>query len=150
MEAVQDLIRQPAFVFRVANMTIGALLLAEAVVHFINHSFSDIVIGIYGVVFGATLIGLEVYTPPQTYLILMYQYASFMFSFIGRGVFYIFMGTLMLNHGTWVWVLGSVIGVVGLAFCGLEFVKVVELPPSMIAPEHDVESQPVWNAQQDG
>ncbi|KAG8991136.1 hypothetical protein FRB93_002916 [Tulasnella sp. JGI-2019a] len=149
MDAIKDLIQQPAFIFRIANMTIGALLIVEAVVHFIVHSFSDIIIGLYGAVFGIALIGLEIYTPPQNYLILMYRYASFMFSFAGRGVFYVFMGTLMINHGTWVWVLGSVIALIGITFLGLEFAKVVELPPSMIAPEHDVESQPVWSAEQD-
>lgn len=42
-------------------------------------------IGIYGAIFGVALIALEVYTPPANYVSILYRYASFLFSFLGRG-----------------------------------------------------------------
>jgi len=150
MDAIQGVIRQPAFAFRAMNLAVGGLLITDSVGHLILHSFSDIIIGIYGILFGALLIALEVYTPPPNYVLTLYRYASFLFSFVGRGVSYILVGSLVLNHDTWVWVLGVLIGLVGLAFVAMEFAKVVELPPSMVPPGHDPESQPVWSAEAEG
>jgi len=146
-----DALRQPSLIFKIANILTGALLVAGAVGHFIYHSFSSIVIGIYALAFGAVLIGLEVYQPPTNYVTLLYQYASFLFSFAGRGVFYILAGVLLLNHYVLLYVSGGFVIVFGIGFIALEAIKMFDVPPSMVAPipDHDSESHPVWTPNAD-
>jgi hypothetical protein len=69
---------------------------------------------------------LEFQIPPQ-----ISRYASFLFSFLGRGVFYIFVGSILLDHWTINKVFGTVVGVVGIAYCVLEFVPSIEPPANM-------------------
>ncbi|KAG8894662.1 hypothetical protein FRB99_001069 [Tulasnella sp. 403] len=145
-----DLIRQPEFIFKVVNIAVGTLLEAGAIGHFIWRSLSSIVIGVYALLFGAVVIALEFWTPPPEYTTKLYRYASFLYSFAGRGVFYFLAGVLLLNHYTLLYVSGTFVGFVGLVYFILEFVKMVEVPPSMVAPDHDdPESRPVWSADQD-
>lgn len=48
------------------------------------------IVAVYVMLFGVANALLEFQIPPQ-----VARYASFMFSFIGRGVFYIFIGSLV-------------------------------------------------------
>jgi hypothetical protein len=78
---------------------VGGLAIAGGVGSLIYHSFSSIIIGIYEIMYvsykeiwsdrysaGALIIFLEVRTPTEQQKTLVHQYASFMHSFIGRGV----------------------------------------------------------------
>ncbi|KAJ9108672.1 hypothetical protein QFC20_003371 [Naganishia adeliensis] len=66
-----------------------------------------------------------------------------MHSFLGRGVFYLLVGILMLNYYLVLYIAGSVVGFVGLVYIGLHFMPVIEPPSTMQAPavEADPESQ---------
>lgn len=59
------------------------------------------------------------------------NYASFLFSFVGRGIFYIFIGTLLLHDHVLRIVAGSIIGVIGAIYIVAEFVPGIEKPESM-------------------
>jgi hypothetical protein len=59
------------------------------------------------------------------------RYASFMFSFVGRGVFYVFIGTIMLHDHVLRIIAGSIIALIGVAYVFLEFIPSVEPPESM-------------------
>lgn len=76
----------------------------------------------------------------------MARYASFLHSFLGRGVFYVFLGVLMLNYHVLLYVCGSAVALVGLAYAALHFLHPFEPPSTMRPPETDPEAQPVWQA----
>ena len=65
-----------------------------------------------------------------------------MFSFLGRGVFYIFLGCISSGDNWWKWVSGVVIAVIGLAYVALEFVPSIEPPANMR------EADQTWGAEQ--
>lgn len=101
-------------------------MILGAVSQFIHPTFQSIIIGIYVLLFGASTAILEFQIPPQ-----LSRYASFLFSFLGRGIFYVFVGTLMLDSSVWRYIAGSIIGAVGVAYCVLEFVPSIEPPANM-------------------
>lgn len=54
-----------------------------------------------------------------------------MFSFIGRGVFYLFVGSIIMGNNWWNWVAGTLVALPGIAFIALEFVPSIEPPANM-------------------
>lgn len=80
---------------------------------------------------------LEFQIPPQ-----VSRYASFMFSFIGRGVFYIFMGSILLSSDWFRGLAGTIVAFVGVAYCALEFIPSIEPPANMR------EADAGWGAEQ--
>lgn len=95
--------------------------------------------------FGAGLIGLEL-VPGDRYASQVSQYASFLHSFLGRGVFYLFLGVLMLNYYVILYVCGTAVAVVGLVYIALHFWAPFHPPSTMKPPSTDPEAQPVWQA----
>ncbi|KAI0186198.1 COPI associated protein-domain-containing protein [Xylaria flabelliformis] len=96
-----------------------------------------IILGVYVIIFGACVGLLEFQIPPQ-----VSRYASFMFSFIGRGIFYIFIGSILLSDHWTRYVAGSIIGLTGVAYAALEFVPSIEPPANMR------EADQGWGAEQ--
>jgi hypothetical protein len=72
----------------------------------------------------------------------VYRYASFLFSFLGRGVFYIFVGCLILHGHVLQYIAGSIVGFLGIAYAVLEFVPSIEPPSNMR------EADQSWGAEQ--
>jgi len=68
----------------------------------------------------------EFQIPPQ-----IAKYASFMFSFIGRGVFYIFIGSIIVGGNWYKYIPGSVVGIIGIAYVVLEYIPSIEPPANM-------------------
>ncbi|KAK8869587.1 hypothetical protein IAR55_000154 [Kwoniella newhampshirensis] len=136
--------QNPTELLRIVNMVVGGFAIAGGVGSLIKHHFSSIIIGIYEVLAGAIVIFLEVRPPTEEHKALIQKYASFLHSFVGRGVFYLLLGVLMLNYYTILYVCGAVVGLVGLAYVGLHFVPAIDPPSTMQAPSTDAEAQPVW------
>ncbi|TYJ51655.1 hypothetical protein B9479_007760 [Cryptococcus floricola] len=137
--------QNPAELFR----AVGGFAVAGGIGSLIKHHFSSIIIGIYEVLIGAVIIFLEVRPITEEHKALVHKYASFMHSFLGRGVFYLLLGVLMLNYYTILYVCGTVVGVVGAAYIALNFVPAVDAPSTMQAPSTDEEAQPVWQGPTD-
>ncbi|KXT08027.1 hypothetical protein AC579_2535 [Pseudocercospora musae] len=68
----------------------------------------------------------EFQIPPQ-----VARYASFMFSFIGRGVFYIFVGCIIMGDNWWKYLSGALITFAGIAYVVMEFTPNIEPPANM-------------------
>ncbi|KAF7187461.1 Golgi apparatus membrane protein tvp15 [Pseudocercospora fuligena] len=68
----------------------------------------------------------EFQIPPQ-----VARYASFMFSFIGRGVFYIFVGCIIMGDNWWKYLSGALITFAGIAYVAMEFTPNIEPPANM-------------------
>ncbi|KAE9982359.1 hypothetical protein BLS_006202 [Venturia inaequalis] len=113
-------------IFRIVNLGVGVLMVLGGVAQFFPLGFQSIVVGCYVIIFGLATALLEFQIPPQ-----VARYASFMFSFIGRGLFYLFIGSILLStHWTKV-VPGTLIGFIGLGYVALEFVPSIEPPANM-------------------
>ncbi|KAI3332108.1 COPI associated [Xylariaceae sp. AK1471] len=123
--------------FRIVNLVVAVIMILGGISQFFGATFQSIVIGVYVIIFGAFVGLLEFSIPPQ-----VVRYASFLFSFIGRGIFYIFIGSILLS-GEWPrYVAGSIIGITGVAYAALEFVPSIEPPANMR------EADQGWGAEQ--
>ncbi|KAJ2997167.1 hypothetical protein NUW58_g740 [Xylaria curta] len=123
--------------FRIVNLVIAVVMILGGISQFFNATIQSIVVGVYVIIFGASVGLLEFQIPPQ-----VSRYASFMFSFIGRGIFYIFTGSILLS-GHWSrYVAGAIIGLTGVAYTALEFVPSIEPPANMR------EADQGWGAEQ--
>ncbi|CAG8972660.1 hypothetical protein HYALB_00009300 [Hymenoscyphus albidus] len=142
--------------FRIVNLAVGGLLTFSGFWNLFPFAFSHLMVGIYVVLFGlcksgesggslsslltlplTAIILLEFQIPPQ-----LSRYASFLFSFIGRGLFYIFTGSIVLGNGLVSNFTGGSIALVGLAYCVLEFI------PSIEPPQNMREADGGWGAEQ--
>ncbi|KAI1329754.1 Golgi apparatus membrane protein TVP15 [Xylariaceae sp. FL0255] len=123
--------------FRIVNLVVGVVMILGGISQFFGATFQSIIIGIYVIIFGAFVGLLEFQIPPQ-----VSRYASFMFSFIGRGIFYVFIGTILLSNHWTRYVAGSIIGLTGLGYVALEFVPSIEPPANMR------EADQGWGAEQ--
>ncbi|CAO3688814.1 unnamed protein product [Umbelopsis ramanniana] len=90
--------------------------------------------------FGIMVFGFEFRLPAMAA-----QHVSFMFSFFGRGIFYIFIGCIMLNYYAVAIASGVIVAVVGVAFVVLQFVPRVEPPPNMRRKAYDDTMQGYYN-----
>ncbi|CAK7200263.1 hypothetical protein SEUCBS139899_002954 [Sporothrix eucalyptigena] len=124
-------------IFRIVNLGVGVIMVLGGISQFFPIGFQSTVIGIYVILFGLATVLLEFQIPPQ-----VSRYASFLFSFIGRGIFYIFIGSILLHDHVLRIIAGSIVGVVGLVYCGLEFVPSIEPPANMR------EADAGWGAEQ--
>ncbi|KAL2105846.1 hypothetical protein VUR80DRAFT_7678 [Thermomyces stellatus] len=113
-------------IFRIVNLVVAAAMLMGGVSFIVSLTWSGAITGAYMILFSAAVALLEFQIPPQ-----VSRYASFLFSFIGRGLFYIFIGSLILGESTWFIITGSIVGIIGVAYVALEFVPSVEPPANM-------------------
>ncbi|RYP54642.1 hypothetical protein DL768_000578 [Monosporascus sp. mg162] len=123
--------------FRLVNLAVGVIMVLGGISQFFNFGFQSLIIGIYVIIFGLCVALLEFQIPPQ-----VSRYASFLFSFAGRGIFYVFVGSILLNDGILRILAGSVVGIVGVAYVALEFVPSIEPPANMR------EADQGWGAEQ--
>merc|ERR1711959_687575 len=96
------------------------------IAHFFPIGVTTIIVGVYSIIFGLATALLEFQIPPQ-----VARYASFMFSFIGRGVFYFFVGCVMIGAKWYHITPGVITAVIGIAYIALEFVPSIEPPANM-------------------
>ncbi|KAL5341685.1 COPI associated protein-domain-containing protein [Aspergillus crustosus] len=113
---------------RIANIAVGVLMVLGGISQFFPIGFNNVIIGSYVILFGLIVAGLEFLPNVPDYV---YRYASFLFSFLGRGVFYIFVGSILLHNHVLRIIAGSVIGLSGVAYVALEFVPSIEPPSNM-------------------
>ncbi|KAI5269900.1 hypothetical protein E4T47_06729 [Aureobasidium subglaciale] len=128
-------------IFRIVNLATGALMVFGGISQFWpDVSVRGTICAIYIILFGLANALLdsgdltrcaEFQIPPQ-----IARYASFMFSFIGRGAdedwtVYVFIGALCFT-GHWTkYIIGGIIILVGVAYIALEYVPSIEPPANM-------------------
>jgi len=124
--------------FRLVNLGVGAVMVLGGISQFFSGiSIHNVVIGVYTIIFGLATVLLEFQIPPY-----MSRYASFLFSFLGRGIFYLFVGCLILDGHVLRYIAGSIVGFVGVAYIALEYVPSIEPPSNMR------DSEAGWGAEQ--
>ncbi|RVX70760.1 hypothetical protein B0A52_05411 [Exophiala mesophila] len=115
-------------IFRLVNLAVGGVMVLGGISQFFHLGLRDIIVGVYVIIFGLAVAGLELVPQVPPYIP---KYASFLFSFLGRGVFYIFVGSIILEQNWLRIAAGSIIGLVGLGYTALEFVPSIEPPSNM-------------------
>ncbi|KAM0327906.1 hypothetical protein ACHAQA_005304 [Verticillium albo-atrum] len=123
--------------FRIVNLVTASVMVLGGIAQFFNFTFQGIILGVYVIIFGLCTALLEFQIPPQ-----VSRYASFLFSFLGRGVFYIFIGSILLDNHILRIIAGSIIGIIGVAYVVLEFIPQIEPPANMR------EADAGWGAEQ--
>ncbi|KJY01946.1 unnamed protein product [Zymoseptoria tritici ST99CH_1A5] len=118
-------------IFRMANLAVGVFMLLGGIGQFfdgngVHLSVQSLIIAVYLFIFGISTALLEFQIPPQ-----VARYASFMFSFIGRGAFYLFVGCITMGDNWWKYVAGGLVALAGVGYIGLEFVPSIEPPANM-------------------
>ncbi|KAK0382470.1 COPI associated protein [Colletotrichum limetticola] len=117
--------------FRIVNLATATIMVLGGIAQFFNFNFQGIIVGAYVIIFGLCKQVPEFQIPPQ-----VSRYASFLFSFVGRGVcsflaVYIFIGSILLSDGVFKIIAGSIVGLIGVAYVVLEFVPQIEPPANM-------------------
>ncbi|APA13026.1 hypothetical protein sscle_10g077960 [Sclerotinia sclerotiorum 1980 UF-70] len=112
--------------FRLVNLAVGIFMVLGGISQFFPLGFQSIIVGCYVIIFGICTALLEFQIPPQ-----VSRYASFLFSFVGRGIFYVFVGSILLHDHVLRIIAGSLIGIIGLVYIILEFVPSIEPPANM-------------------
>ncbi|GAB7346867.1 hypothetical protein MBLNU459_g1949t1 [Dothideomycetes sp. NU459] len=113
--------------FRIVNLAIGVFMILGGVGQFFpSFGVQNVIVAVYVILFGLANGLLEFQIPPQ-----VARYASFMFSFIGRGVFYIFIGSIIMGDNWWKYTSGSIIALVGIGYVVLEYIPSIEPPANM-------------------
>ncbi|KAM7202822.1 Golgi apparatus membrane protein TVP15 [Rhypophila sp. PSN 637] len=123
--------------FRIVNLVVAVIMILGGIIQFFPIGFKSVIIGIYVMLFGAITGLLEFQIPPH-----VSRYASFLFSFLGRGIFYIFIGCIILDEGFLAISAGSIVGLVGVIYAILEFIPSIEPPANMR------EADAGWGAEQ--
>ncbi|ODV62500.1 uncharacterized protein ASCRUDRAFT_69296 [Ascoidea rubescens DSM 1968] len=91
-----------------------------------TNAYRQFILGLYAIAFGLLVGYLEFNVPPQ-----VINYASFLFSFIGRGFFYLLIGTIV-GHDHFLKVFpGFIIALVGIGYIVLEFIPTIMPPENM-------------------
>lgn len=124
--------------FRIVNLVAAVIMILGGIAQFFPIAVQSVIIGCYCIVFGLVTGLLEFQIPPQ-----VSRYASFFFSFLGRGIFYVFVGSVLVHEGgPWRWIAASILGLIGLAYVALEFIPSIEPPANMR------EADAGWGAEQ--
>ncbi|KAE8378757.1 Golgi apparatus membrane protein TVP15 [Aspergillus bertholletiae] len=126
-------------IFRLVNIAVGVIMVLGGISQFFPASMSSIIVGAYVIIFGFLVAGLEFLPNVPDYV---YRYASFLFSFLGRGIFYIFVGSIILHDHVLRYIAGSIVGFIGVAYLALEFIPSIEPPSNMR------ENDQGWGAEQ--
>ncbi|KAF2226757.1 Golgi apparatus membrane protein TVP15 [Elsinoe ampelina] len=114
-------------IFRIVNLAVGVFMVLGGIGQFFpSFAIQNVIVGVYVILFGLGNALLEFQIPPQ-----VARYASFMFSFIGRGIFYIFVGCIIMGNNWWRYTAGALVTVVGIGYVVLEYVPSIEPPANM-------------------
>ncbi|OAQ69121.1 golgi apparatus membrane protein TVP15 [Pochonia chlamydosporia 170] len=124
-------------IFRIVNLVVAVITVLGGIAEIFFFKLQPIILGAYMIVFGLAIALLEFQIPPQ-----VSRYANFLFSFIGRGIFYILLGGLLLGEKVLSNIAGGIVCVVGLGYIVLEFIPSIEPPSNMR------EADAGWGAEQ--
>ncbi|CAO3596896.1 unnamed protein product [Absidia cylindrospora] len=137
-------------VLRLVNFIAAIFMIVGGVSLILNGGFPNFILGVYSILFGLITILFEVKLPKM-----ITQFASFMFSLLGRSLFYIFMGCIILNYNSLSMACGIIIIIIGVIIGICHFVPSVT-PPENMSPTgfeksfglNPYQQQPQQSAQQ--
>ncbi|KAF9193798.1 Late Golgi vesicles protein [Haplosporangium sp. Z 11] len=123
---------QGASLFRLLNLVVAVLIILGGILLFVQiGSWNSGILGVFIVLFGLLTFALEFAIPES----IVYN-MGFMFSLLGRGLFYLSMGLLTLS---WKWfniLVGCIIMAVGLFYVVMHFVGATPSPSMSAVPDN--------------
>ncbi|KAG5967602.1 hypothetical protein E4U58_002138 [Claviceps cyperi] len=125
-------------IFRIVNLVVATVTVLGGIAGIFLFQLQSIILGAYLIVFGLAIALLEFQIPPQ-----VSRYANFLFSFIGRGIFYVLIGGLLFGKEVLSNIAGVIVCIIGVGYVALEFVPSIEPPSNM--RDADVSG---WGAEQ--
>ncbi|ORX58853.1 hypothetical protein DM01DRAFT_1405470 [Hesseltinella vesiculosa] len=115
-----------SLVFRIVNIVAAALMIVGAISLIIGGGFPNFILAVFCILFGVIVVLFEFRLHRA-----ITKLASFLFSFLGRGLLYIFIGCIMLNYFTLSIVCGAFNIVIGAFYIIFHFTPQVEAPSNM-------------------
>lgn len=115
----------PPIFFKVANLTVGSLCLIASIsqLSYLFSNFNASLLAIFGIILSVPIIYLEFKVPPN-----LYKFASFYFSFLGRGLAYILL-SLLVNFGGVFKILTTLLTfLLGVSYCVFQVLPQIEEP----------------------
>ncbi|EGW35795.1 uncharacterized protein SPAPADRAFT_59004 [Spathaspora passalidarum NRRL Y-27907] len=112
-------------VFKITNLSVATLTVLGGLSQ-LFHSFHSFLSGLFLIAFGIVIGSLEFRVPAEAY-----AYGSFLFSFIGRGIFYTFIGISLNGDSAFRIVAAILLVFVGLVYTALETVPSISPPDNM-------------------
>ncbi|SCW04272.1 LAFE_0H09868g1_1 [Lachancea fermentati] len=111
--------------FKIANLVIGSLATVSALTQFsyIFGNFTAFLMSFYALALSVPVVYLEFRVPPN-----LYRFASFYFSFIGRGLTYILLSLLLSFGGVFKVLVAALLFIFGVLFVVLEFIPSIQEP----------------------
>lgn len=121
----------PPKFFKIANISIGCIDIIAALsqLTYLFTNLSIFLLAVYGLALSIPIIYLEFKVPSN-----LYRYASFYFSFLGRGLSYILLGLIISFGGIYNILAGMFTFILGVAFIVFHFSQFVEEPSNFRAP----------------
>lgn len=115
----------PQGFFKAANLTVGSLSVIASVsqLTYIITNFNAFLLAIFGIVLSTPIIVLEFKVPPN-----LYRYASFYFSFLGRGIVYILISFLLGFGGVFKILASLLTFLLGVVYIIFEFLPQIDEP----------------------
>ncbi|KAJ1975416.1 hypothetical protein H4R34_004341 [Dimargaris verticillata] len=105
-----------SWIFRVLNLVVAGLAASVGILFVITGDFQPLVIGIFCLLFTVLLLAMEISRPWP-----LVSKCEFMFMFIGRGLFYVFLGCIMLTPKLFHLIAGGIVVGIGVLFCIMHF-----------------------------
>ncbi|KAG6008345.1 hypothetical protein E4U21_004549 [Claviceps maximensis] len=113
-------------IFRIVNLVVATITILGGIAGIFLLQLQSIILGAYLIVFGLAIALLEFQIPPQ-----VSRYANFLFSFIGRGIFYVLIGGLLFGKQVLSNIAGVIVCIIGVGYVALEFIPSIEPPSNM-------------------
>ncbi|CAO3618525.1 unnamed protein product [Cunninghamella blakesleeana] len=115
-----------SIIFRVVNFLAAAFMIIGSVSLILLGFFPSFILAVICIIFAVITIVFEFKLPGQ-----ITQFASIMFSFLGRGIFYLIVGCILLNYAPLSIASGAIIIVIAVVYIILHFVPSIEPPRNM-------------------
>ncbi|CCK71720.1 Tvp15p KNAG_0H03050 [Huiozyma naganishii CBS 8797] len=111
--------------FKIIDISIGtvALLASLTQLSYIIKSFNVFLQGVIAALLSVLIIQVQFKVPPK-----LYQYASFYFSFLGRGLLQILLATLVAHGGVLKYIAAVLLFFSGIVFIFCHFAPFIEEP----------------------
>ncbi|SCU87329.1 LAFA_0E06084g1_1 [Lachancea sp. 'fantastica'] len=112
-------------IFKIVNLAAGSLASLSALTQtsYLLSSFPAFLMAVYALGLAVPIVYLEFKVPPN-----LYRFASFYFSFIGRGLCFILLSLLLSFGGALKILCSLLLFLAGVAFVIVEFVPSVQEP----------------------
>ncbi|KAI8326391.1 hypothetical protein GQ54DRAFT_307622 [Martensiomyces pterosporus] len=106
----------PSIAWPIINIIVSVLWIVAAILYFVNGYFQAVMLGIFLLVIGGTSIALEFWRPE-----VFVTHCFFLWNFMGRGIFFLLMGCIVLGHKVFTYVATGFTWFFGVVYIALWF-----------------------------